>query len=210
MRRDAEHRTGHARHGTAAGVQQLRKAIEIVDETPLAFVRRLPAETGMGIEHREKRQADAGRFGGGGDAFGQFGDVVIGRAGKIVVDIVKFADPREARLQHLDIGLRSHRLDIVRRHAADETVHHLAPGPEAVGRGAADFGEARHAALEGVAVQIGHAGKADRVALVAGLQCRLCLDGLQPSSRHRQPHVARPAVRQQRLIEKEGGHRHLR
>ena len=70
---------------------------------------------------------------GSRDALGQLADIAIGRAGDIVMDVVKFPDPGKSRLQHLDIGLRRHRLDIVGRHAADEAIHQLAPGPETVG-----------------------------------------------------------------------------
>ena len=106
--------------------------------------------------------------GGCRDARGHLGDVGIGLPVRVVVEVVELADAREAGLQHLDIELGGDRLDLLGRHRQREAVHHLAPGPEAVGAGAARFGQARHAALEGVAVQIGHAGQQDRVALVAG------------------------------------------
>ena len=45
------------------------------------------------------------------------------------------------------------------RHALDEPVHQLAPGPEIVLAGSAHLGEAGHRALEGVRMQVGHSGE---------------------------------------------------
>ena len=42
-----------------------------------------------------------------------------------------------------------------------EAVHHLAPGPEAVGLRPAPLGKSGHAALEGVAMQVRNAGDGD-------------------------------------------------
>src|ERR1700743_3374964 len=89
---------------------------------------------------------------------------------------MKFPDTGESRLEHFDIGFRCDRLDIVGVPALDEAVHLVAPGPKAVGSVTPEFGEAGHAALEGVAVQVRNAGKADRMALVAGLGGSGCLD----------------------------------
>src|SRR5271170_7695619 len=83
---------------------------------------------------------------------------------------MKLPDPGKSGLQHLDIGLRGDRLDVVGAHAADETIHHVAPGPKTVGGCASEFGEACHAALEGVTVQIRRARKPDPVALIAELR----------------------------------------
>src|SRR3546814_18508316 len=65
-------------------------------------------------------------------------------------------------LQHLDVELRRDSLDLLGRQPGDEAVHHLAPGPEGVVPAAAGLGmlgEPRHGALEGVAVQVRHAGQ---------------------------------------------------
>ena len=72
------------------------KPIEIVDESPLAFVRRGAAEAGMRVEHRQQRQADAGLVGRGGDALGHLGEVGIGRAVAVVMQVVELADAGEA------------------------------------------------------------------------------------------------------------------
>ena len=55
------------------------------------------------------------------------------------MEVMKFGDRAVARLQHLDIGLRGDRFDVVGGRREREAVHGFAPGPEAVGRVAAPF-----------------------------------------------------------------------
>ncbi len=43
--------------------QQLRETLHVVDQAPLRWIRRRPAEIGMRIEHRQQGQADAGLLG---------------------------------------------------------------------------------------------------------------------------------------------------
>ena len=69
----------------------------------------------------------------GRDARRHLGKIRVRLAVAIMVQIMELADPREAGLEHFDIELRGHRLDILRLHAEREAVHDLAPGPEAVG-----------------------------------------------------------------------------
>ena len=121
----------------------------------------------MRVKHRQQRQADTGGVCGYRDPLGELPQIAIGRAGDIVVDVVKLPDPGKSRLQHFDIGLRGHGLDIVGRHAADEAIHQLAPAPEIVRRRSPDLGETGHAALKGMTVQIANARKSDPVTLVA-------------------------------------------
>jgi methanogenic corrinoid protein MtbC1 len=97
-----------------------------------------------------------------------FGGVGIGRPGRIVMQVMEFADAGEAGFEHLDIGKGGNRPQFVRAHAFEEAIHDLAPGPETVVAGAASFGEPRHPALKGVAVQIAETGKADGVVFVVG------------------------------------------
>jgi hypothetical protein len=86
------------------------------------------------------------------------------------MQVVELRHPGEARLEHLQVGQRRDRLEVVRRQPLDEAVHLLAPGPEGIGLGAAVLGEAGHGALEGVAVQVRQAGNLarDLVANLAG------------------------------------------
>jgi hypothetical protein len=102
-----------------------------------------------------------------------------------------------AVLQHLDVELQRDGLRLRRRDALDELVHELAPGPEVVLR--PHLAQPRHAALEGVRVQVGHAGQ-DRAAQPVGVAGRrIGLHGDDLAVLDADQHVARPARGQQRL-----------
>src|SRR5260370_20249831 len=122
------------------------------------------------------------------------------------MDVMKLADPSKSSLQHLDIGLRRHRLDFLGVHASDEAIHQLAPGPETVRGCSPNLGKPRHSTLEGVTVQIADSGKPDPVALVAGLGPRAVRDARDPAVGNRDPDVARPALRQQGFVEEYSDH----
>jgi hypothetical protein len=91
------------------------------------------------------------------------------------MQIVKLAHTGKAALKHLDIGLRRDRFDVLRREPVQKPVHHLAPGPEIVVGGTPDFGQPRHAALEGMAVNIAQARDRDGMAFVAVGRSGVCL-----------------------------------
>ena len=131
------------------------ETIEIEQETRLTRRGRLAAAAAVGIERGQQRQADAARLRRGDDAAAGLGRVGIARPVRCVVQVVELADPGEARLQHLHVGPCRYRLDVVGRHAREEPVHHLAPGPEAVVLRPAPLDETGHGALEGVAVHVG-------------------------------------------------------
>ena len=118
-----------------------------------------------------------------------------------MVQVVEFPDPGETGFQHLGIGERGDRLDLVRTQPLQEAVHDLAPGPEAVGRRTAHFGQARHAALEGVAVQIGQSGQRWAIGAFARLAGRLGFDRGDLAIPNAHAHLARPTGRQQRAVE---------
>ena len=101
-----------------------------------------------------------------------------------MVQVVELADRGEAGLQHLDEGEGGDRLDVVGREPVEEAVHDLAPGPEAVGGGPAALGQARHAALEGVAVQVRQARHrgAREARRVAGLDAPVSTAAMMPSA----------------------------
>ena len=124
-------------------LHQAGEAVDIVDEPPLTRSGRKPAEAAMGVEDRQQRQADAGGRRRSHDAPGHFGGIVIGPARRIVVEVVEFAQRREAGLQHLRTDQRRDRLDIVGRQPVEEAVHGLTPCPETVGAVAALFGQDR-------------------------------------------------------------------
>src|SRR5262245_6002063 len=106
-----------------------------------------------------------------------------------MVDVMEFADARETRFEHLDERQRGDRLQVVWRHAPDEAVHQGSPAPEIVGVRSAEFGEAGHAALERMAVQVGHAGDHRGRALVTGARRRVALERGDASTREGDAYV---------------------
>jgi hypothetical protein len=75
---------------------------------------------------------------------------------------MEIADLGVAAGQQLGIQLGRNRLELLGRDAVGRAVHAVAPAPEIVGRmgaGAAAFGQARHGALEGMAVRVDQAGQ---------------------------------------------------
>ena len=154
MRRDAELRIRKPGDRPRARLDEALEAVAVAEEPALALNRRRAAEIALGVEHRQQRQPDAGRGGRRRDALGRLGDVAVRAPVRPVVQVVELADRGEAGFQHLDEGEGGDRLDVVGREPVEEAVHDLAPGPEAVGRRPAALGQARHAALEGVAVQV--------------------------------------------------------
>ena len=149
-------------------LHQARVRIAVVEEAALGGSRRLSAEAALAIEHRQQGEADAGLGRGGDDAQRHLGDVVVRAPVGLVMQVVELGNPGEARFEHLHVGLRRDRLEIVRRQPFDEAIHLLTPGPERIGLGAAPFREPRHGALKRVAVQIGQARN------LAGGEVQLC------------------------------------
>jgi hypothetical protein len=84
--------------------------------------------------------------------------VGIGAAVGVVVHVLELAHAGVARFEHLGIEPGRDRLHVLRAEARGKAVHQRAPAPEAVVLFGAVFGEAREGALEGVRVQVGHAG----------------------------------------------------
>ncbi len=142
-----------------AGTGQIRQEVEIgldcMEKAPLAGLRRLAAEIGMSIEHRQQCQADAGAPRRRQDPLGHFGPIGIGLPIDAVMQIVEFRDGAEAAFHQLDEELGGDRLDILGRELADGAIHLLPPGPEAVIAAAAHLGQTGHGALESVGMQIG-------------------------------------------------------
>lgn len=213
MRRNTDDGVRQGRHGPPAGLDQPTVPFDIVDESALTGRRGLPAEAGMGIEDREQGERDACRRCRRGDPRRKLGDIAVGRALGVVVNVVKLADAREAAFEHLQKGLRCDGLDIVGSHAVDEAIHRVAPGPEAVlatiKTRPALLGETRHAALEGMAVQVGQARQADFVALVPGLsRCAAC-NGVDATIDQGESHIVGPAFGQQQRMEPQAGSGHV-
>ena len=136
----------------------------------------------------------------GGDAVDISADVGIGRAVRLVVQVVELGDRGVAGLQHLDVELRGDGLDLVGRRACRRS--RTSPRarsrscPRRVGR--ARFGQARHRALEGVAVQVRHAGNGRRRRAAWRRSCAAApgvTATMSPAADDLDAHVARPAAR---------------
>ena len=89
------------------------KLSTVIDEPALPLVRRRAAEGRMGIEDRQQRQADPRLGSGRGDPLRHFGNIGIGAAIDVVMQIVELADPRKACFQHFHIELAGNGFDMV-------------------------------------------------------------------------------------------------
>ena len=112
VRRHADNCLIQCANQFAAFLDQHGEAIQIVDETPLTIVGRGAAEGRMGVEDRQKREADAGRGGCRGDALSYLGYVGVGFSVAVVMQVMEFADTGESGFQHLDIKLGGDRLNL--------------------------------------------------------------------------------------------------
>ena len=182
--------------------------VRVVREAALGAADGRAAEPARVVEHRQEGERDAGAPGRNGHPFRHLGEVAVGAAVGRVMQIVELGDGGVARLQHLAIELGRDRLGVVGAEPVDEAVHHLPPGPETVLAGSGAFGQPGHRALEGVAVEVRHAGErdaADALSAVARLDrgdppVRADLDGSG----------GEPAVRGRYAVERVGGHRRAR
>lgn len=159
-----------------------------------------------GHKDRQQRQANTGLFACRPDALGKLGDIGIGAAISIMVEIVEFADAGKTGLKHFRIKFGRHRLDMRKRHRQGKFVHDSAPAPEAVIGRAAHFGKAYHRPLEGMAVQVRHGGNKQSVAFVARPGKRADFDPCDAPGFERQPHILLPALRGQRRVCVKCGH----
>jgi len=206
VRRDADLRPGQAAHRHAALLEDAGEALGVADEAQLAGGGCRAAEAAVRVEHRQQRKSDAAVGGGRGDAPGELAAGGERGAAAIVVQVVELADVGEAALEHLRVAQRGQRLEFIGTDALDETVHELAPAPEAVGAGAAPLGEAGEAALEGVTVNVGQPRQSDRVALIARLRGNLARDAGDRGAAVLDAHVPRPARGQQRRLKPQARH----
>ena len=155
MRRHSQARVGRQlREARAGGIKEAEEALDVGAESALALGQGRHPGAPVGIEHRQVREADAGRRGGREDAVRQLGRVGIGRAPRLVMNVIELGHGGEARLLHLHEGQRRHRLHLLGRQAVGEAIHEVAPSPEAVPPRGPCLGHARHGALEGVAVEV--------------------------------------------------------
>ncbi len=136
---DAEGRAVEPREGAGAALDEVGVEVEGGREPPLLGAGRGAVEARAGVEDGQQRQPDPRRRRSRRDAARHLGPVGVGTAVEVVVEVVELADAGEAGFQHLDVGLRRHGLDVLRRHRQGEAVHRVPPAPEAVGAGPADL-----------------------------------------------------------------------
>ncbi len=197
VRGNAQHRVGQRGQGGLRPFQQPREPVHIVDQPTLRGIGRCATEIGVRVEHRQQGQANAGLLGGGGDARAHLGRVGMGLTIGLVVEVMELADAGEAAFQHFHVGLGGDGLHCLRAQVGQEAVHQLAPAPEAVTVAATDLGQAGHAALERVAVQVGQARQQQANAGITVLRALPRFNAGDAAALHLQAHVARPALGQQ-------------
>ncbi|MNN65590.1 hypothetical protein D3C81_1811020 [compost metagenome] len=122
--------------------------------------------------------------------------------------VMEFGYRGVAGLEHFDIQLAGDDLQLLRGDLPDQAVHQVAPGPEAVVGVAGDFRQTRHGALEGMRVQVGHAGqqRAGQALGAFGRSTRLDA-GHMAIAGDLDTDMAGPARRQQSAFGEVGGHR---
>ena len=123
-------------------------------EASLVVAQRGLRKPGAFVEHRQQRQAEPGGLGRIRKRPRQRHRIGVARAVEVVLQIVELADLGVAAAQQLDIELRRDGAQLLGRDAQRDAVHAVAPRPEVVLARLAPLGQARHRALEGVAVGI--------------------------------------------------------
>ena len=189
-----------APHRRVRLLPQPRKSVRGIPEAKLRRLQRLAAAAAVPIEDRQQGQADPRLRRRRGDAVRELREMVVGRASRLMMDVVKLRHRGEAGLQHLHLGEGGDRFELVRPDPFEKPVHEPAPGPEAVARiGPSLLGQAGHGALKGVAVQIRRRGQEDSDA--ASLRGRFGLDcGDAAVAGDLHPHAAPPSLARQRLL----------
>ncbi len=192
--------------------RQLRLQVQVllggVDEAPLPFVRRLAAKTGVAVQHWQQGQADAAAGRSCTDASGQLGRVGVGFACLVMMHVVELGHRGVAGLEHLDVQLAGNDLQLLRGDLADQAIHQLAPGPEAVVGVARDFRQPSHGPLERMRVQVGHAGQQGPGQAFGAFGRSVGFDAAEQAvTGHFEADVTGPTRRQQGAFGKIGGHR---
>ena len=147
----------------------------VVAEADLAIAERAFVAAAILVVDWKKRQADAGLTGCCCDALRHLREIVVGSAIGLMVQIVKLHIGGVACFQHFHLHQRGNRLDMIGRQPVEEAVHQLPPGPERVRSiGPPHLGQARHGALEGMAVGVGECGQENAGAVGTGWLRLIC------------------------------------
>jgi hypothetical protein len=109
---------------------QLRIGVKRVAEPDLTGSKRAPVAAAILIMHRQQGQPDSGHRTGRRDPLGHLGDVGIGNAARLMVQIVEFHIGGISRLKHFHLHEGRDRLDMIGRQPVEKAEHQLPPGPE--------------------------------------------------------------------------------
>ncbi len=195
----------HSRRRTSAGFDELCESVEVRYEAGLLRTRWQAVKPAMRVEHRKQRQTDARLAGCGGDTLCHLGRVRVGASRLVVMDVVKLTDPSESRFQHLDIGLSRESFEIVRGQPRHESIHQLAPAPEAVAGVPAALGQSGHTALERVAVKVRDSRQSYRCPFIVGQGLDATLHQRDAAFLMLNAYALDPSPRQQGCLEVQGG-----
>ena len=193
-------------HRFATRLDDAREALRIIDEAALARGRLPAAKAAVRVKHRQQRKSNPRVRGGRHDSSGELCGIGERDAASVLVEVMEFPDMGKARLEHLGVGERSDRFQLIRVHALHELVHELAPGPEAVIGRTTALCQPGEAALEGVAVHIGKPREADGMPLVPVRRLDADLDRADAAVRRGDPYAGGPAVRQKRRLKPQAVH----
>jgi len=143
----------HARVTRMARSQRIDVAERIVDvaidEAPLPRFERAPIARPL-VHAAQHRDAQPGVARGAHHGVGEQRALGVGRPVRLVVDVMKLADSRDARHRELDEGEVRERVERLRIDALDERVHQPAPRPEAPRCARAPLRATTQCALKGV------------------------------------------------------------
>ena len=161
VRRDAKLGvSGEGFERVFGAVDQFGETVGVVAKADLTGAKRAAIAAAELVVDREQGQADAGGFGSGSNARGHFGQIFIGRAAGLMVEVVEFHIGGIPSFQHFHLHKSGDGLSLIRRDLVEEAEHELAPCPETVPLGGpAFFGQPGQRALEGVAVAVDRGGK---------------------------------------------------
>ena len=174
---------------------KLRKPVHIIAKPQLPGDKCTPITTALLIQHRQQRQPNPRLPRRRHNPPRHFGQIGIGRATGLMVQIVKLRHPGITRFQHFHLLKRCNRLHITRAKMIQKPVHQAAPRPETIRRRPAPFRHPRHRALKRMAVQVHRRWQQTTQPLPFRRSARSHRSN--PPTHHLNPHIARPTTGQQ-------------
>ena len=145
------------------GAGEPRPAVGVEREPALRAGERAPVHARLHVDDRQQGQRDARFQRRLVDRQRHRRRLVVCPAVGLMVQVVELDHRGVAALEQLDLELGRDRALLLGRDPLRERVHRVAPAPEARLVGAQPLGQPGQRALEGVAVQVDHAGDDDAV-----------------------------------------------